>query len=140
MRCQLHLLTNRPSDQLTFDLQVEVADRLGFEDTEGRRAVEHFMQVYFRHATQVGDLTRIVLTALEAQHLKKEPRLMRLLKRRRKLKHGFVVQQGRLDVADEVAFLSDKLNLLRIFEEGLRTGMLIHPPCHASDLAQSASD
>lgn len=127
VRCQLHLLTNRPSDQLTFDLQVEVADRLGFEDTEGRRAVEHFMQVYFRHATQVGDLTRIVLTALEAQHLKKEPRLMRLLKRRRKLKHGFVVQQGRLDVPDEAAFLSDKLNLLRIFEEGLRTGMLIHP-------------
>ncbi len=127
VRCQLHLLTKRPSDQLTFDLQVEVADRLGFKDTEGRRAVEHFMQVYFRHATQVGDLTRIVLTALEAQHLKKEPRLMRLLKRRRKLKHGFVVQQGRLDVPDEAAFLSDKLNLLRIFEEGLRTGMLIHP-------------
>ncbi|WP_133485773.1 [protein-PII] uridylyltransferase [Aliiroseovarius marinus] len=127
VRCQLHLLTKRPSDQLTFDLQVEVADRLGFKDTEGRRAVEHFMQVYFRHATQVGDLTRIVLTALEAQHLKKVPRLMRLLKRRRKLKHGFVEQQGRLDVADEAAFLSDKLNLLRIFEEGLRTGLLIHP-------------
>ena len=127
VRCQLHLLTNRPSDQLSFDLQVEVADRLGFKDTEGRRAVEHFMQVFFRHATQVGDLTRIVLTALEAQHLKQVPRLMRLLKRRRKLKHGFVEQQGRLDVPDETAFLSDKLNLLRIFEEGLRTGMLIHP-------------
>ncbi|MCK0126396.1 [protein-PII] uridylyltransferase [Gelidibacter sp. F2691] len=138
VRCQLHLLTNRPSDQLTFDLQVEVADRLGFKDTEGRRGVEHFMQSYFRHATQVGDLTRIVLTALEAQHLKQEPRLMRLLKRRKKLKHGFVEKHGRLDVGDETEFLSNKMNLLRIFEEGLRTGLLIHP--HAMRLVSHNLD
>ncbi|UWP90539.1 [protein-PII] uridylyltransferase [Aliiroseovarius crassostreae] len=126
-RCQLHLLTGRPTEQITFDLQVEIADRLGFRDKDGRRGVEHFMQTYFRHATQVGELTRIFLTALEAQHLKQEPALMRFLKRRKKVKSGFVVNQGRLDVAKPVSFLSDKLNLLRLFEEGLRTGMLIHP-------------
>ncbi|WP_424942205.1 [protein-PII] uridylyltransferase [Aliiroseovarius crassostreae] len=126
-RCQLHLLTNRPTEQITFDLQVEIADRLGFKDKDGRRGVEHFMQTYFRHATQVGELTRIFLTALEAQHLKKAPALMRLLKRRKKVKPGFLVNQGRLDVAKPISFLSDKLNLLRLFEEGLRTGMLIHP-------------
>ncbi len=126
-RCQLHLLTNRPTEQLTFDLQVEVARRLGFEDKDGRRGVEHFMQAYFRHATQVGDLTRIFLTALEAQHLKKEPALMRLFKRRKKVKPGFVVRHGRLDLANPGAFLADKLNILRLFEEGLRTGMLVHP-------------
>ena len=127
VRCQLHLATGRPSDQLTFDLQVEVADRLGFKDTEGRRGVEHFMQAYFRHATQVGDLTRIVLTALEAAHLKKEPALMRFLKRRKRTKAGYVVKHGRLAVANDDKFLADKLNILRLFEEGLRTGMLIHP-------------
>ncbi|UWQ14924.1 [protein-PII] uridylyltransferase [Aliiroseovarius sp. M344] len=127
VRCQLHLATNRPSDQLTFDLQVEVADRLGFKDTEGRRGVEHFMQAYFRQATQVGDLTRIVLSALEAAQLKEAPALMRLFKRRKKVKAGYHVKNGRLSVSNADAFLSDKLNLLRLFEEALRTGMLIHP-------------
>ncbi len=127
VRCQLHLVTNRPADQLTFDLQVEVADRLGFKDTEARRGVEHFMQAYFRHATQVGDLTRIVLSALEAEQLKEAPTLLRLFKRRKRLKPGYREKHGRLDVVSETDFLSDKLNLLRLFEEGLRTGMLIHP-------------
>ena len=34
---------------------------------------------------------------------------------------------GRLAIIDNDAFMADKLNLLRIFEEALRTGMLIHP-------------
>ena len=32
-----------------------------------------------------------------------------------------------IDVDDPQAFLADKLNLLRIFEEALRTGYLLHP-------------
>jgi len=43
---------------------------MGFADKGGRRAVEHFMQAYFRHATKVGELTRILLTNLEAKHVK----------------------------------------------------------------------
>ena len=126
VRNHLHLVTNRAMDQLTFDLQVEVADRLGYQDRAGRRAVEHFMQDYFRHATQVGELTRILLTALESQHHKREPLLQGLFKRRRKVKAPFVVNQGRLSFASEEAFLADKLNMLRLFEEALRTGLLLH--------------
>ena len=62
VRCHLHLIAGRAMDQLTFDLQVEVAERMGYADNGGRRAVEHFMQDYFRHATRVGELTRIFLT------------------------------------------------------------------------------
>ncbi|SDO27466.1 UTP--GlnB (protein PII) uridylyltransferase, GlnD [Lutimaribacter pacificus] len=127
VRCHLHLITRRPSDQLTFDLQVEVAARMGYEDKGGRRAVEHFMQDYFRQATAVGDLTRIFLTKLEATHTKSAPLLERIFRRRRKVKPGYEVVHGRLAITDDAAFLSDKLNLLRLFEEGLRTGMLIHP-------------
>ncbi|WP_298804117.1 [protein-PII] uridylyltransferase [uncultured Lentibacter sp.] len=127
VRCHLHLVTNRPNEQLTFDLQVEVAERMGYEDRAGRRAVEHFMQDYFRNATRVGDLTRIFLTKLEAIHAKPEPLLQRIFSRKPRVKDGYQVIHGRLAVLDEAAFLSDPLNLLRIFEEGLRTGMLIHP-------------
>ena len=36
VRSHLHLTTGRASDQLTFDLQVEVADRMGYKDQGGR--------------------------------------------------------------------------------------------------------
>ena len=54
VRCHLHLIARRAQDQLTFDMQVEVAARMGYRDQGGRRAVEHFMQDYFRHATRGG--------------------------------------------------------------------------------------
>lgn len=127
VRCHLHLITKRPVDQLTFDMQVEVASRMGYADGEGRRAVEHFMQDYFRHATQVGELTRIFLTAQEAAHTKAAPMLERMFKRRKKAKAPYAIHQNRLTVADKKAFLDDPLNLLRMFEEALRTGTLMHP-------------
>jgi len=127
VRCHLHLLAGRAVDQLTFDMQVEIAARMHYTDRGGRRAVEHFMQDYFRHATRVGELTRIFLTAQEAAHLKSEPMLTRLLSRRKRAKPPYAIKQNRLNVADPDAFLADKLNLLRIFEEALRTGTLLHP-------------
>jgi len=127
VRCHMHLLTGRAADQLTFDLQVEVADRMGYADKGSRRGVEIFMQQYFRHATEVGELTRIFLTAQEAAHLKSEPMLTRLFKRRKTAKPPYAIKQNRLTILSKRAFLSDKLNLLRIFEEALRTGTLLHP-------------
>ncbi len=127
VRGHLHLVTGRATEQLSFDLQVEVARRMQYEDRAGRRAVEIFMQDYFRHATAVGDLTRIFLTKLEAIHVKSEPLLDRIFRRKPKVKEGYDVIHNRLTIADPDTFLDDKLNILRIFEEGLRTGMLIHP-------------
>ncbi|WP_418887863.1 [protein-PII] uridylyltransferase [Mesobacterium pallidum] len=127
VRCHMHLLRDRPVEQLSFDLQVEVAEAMGYADKGGRRAVEHFMQDYFRHATAVGDLTRILLTSLEAQQLKSEPLLERLFKRKPRLKPGYKVVHNRLAITDDAEFLADKLNILRIYEEALRTGLLIHP-------------
>ena len=127
VRCHLHFITGRAMDQLTFDLQVEVAARMGYGDTAGRRAVEHFMQDYFRHATRVGELTRVFLTQLEARHAKSEPALIGFFRRRKKLKHGFALEQGRIVFGSGDDFDAHPLNLLRIFEEALRTGYLIHP-------------
>ncbi|GAB5448692.1 MAG: [protein-PII] uridylyltransferase [Gymnodinialimonas sp.] len=130
VRCHLHLIAGRAQDLLSFDMQVEVAQRLGYEDHSGRRAVEHFMQDYFRHATMVGELTRIFLTGLEARHVKQAPAIFGFLRgrsRRKKLKPGYVVSQNRLDIAEPETFFDDSLNILRLFEEGLRTGYLIHP-------------
>ncbi len=127
VRHHLHLAANRPVEQLTFDMQVEVAEHMGYTDKGGRRAVEWFMQEYFLHATAVGDLTRIFLTSLEADHTKDAPLLLRMFKRQPKIKPGYAIVRNRLAISDDDTFLSEKINLLRLFEEALRTGLLIHP-------------
>ncbi|WP_425466553.1 [protein-PII] uridylyltransferase [Paracoccus subflavus] len=127
VRCHLHLIAGRPVDVLSFDMQVEVARRMGYRDNSARRGVEYFMQDYFRHATHVGELTRVFLTELEARHVRSAPFLGRIFRRRRKVRPGFTDQGGRLGIEDENAFLADPLNILRLFEEALRTGILIHP-------------
>ena len=127
VRCQLHLIANRAVDVLSFDMQVEVAAALNYVDRGGRRAVEHFMQDYFRHATAVGELTRIFLTSLEDKHVKREPRLVGLLRRRKKVRAGFDVRNNRVTFADPKTAMEDPLNVLRLFEEALRTGYLMHP-------------
>ncbi|MEX0368026.1 MAG: [protein-PII] uridylyltransferase, partial [Ruegeria sp.] len=101
VRCHLHLLSGRATEQLTFDMQVAVAEAMNYDDKDGRRAVEVFMQDYFLHATEVGDLTRIFLTKLEAIHLKAEPLLDRLFKRKPRVKPGYEVIHNRLAIEDE---------------------------------------
>jgi len=127
VRAHLHLFTQRPTEKLSFDLQVEVAGRLGYKDRAGCRAVEVFMQDYFRHATAVGYLTRIFLTKLEMIHVKSEPLLQRIFRRAPKVGAAYKVVHNRLDLAEPDRFFDDRLNILRLFEEALRTGLLLHP-------------
>ncbi|QPH52653.1 [protein-PII] uridylyltransferase [Pontivivens ytuae] len=130
VRCHLHLAAGRATEQLGFDMQVEVARAMGFEDADGQRGVERFMQVYFLHARSVGELSRIFLVALEATHIKQRPSLSRAiggLFSRDRTPDGFALADGRLTVEDPDAFLADPVNLLRLFQVGVETGALIHP-------------
>ena len=68
VRCHLHFSVGRAQEKLTFDRQVEIAERMGYVGGDGMRAVERFMQDYYRHAQQVGELTRFFCTQLEARH------------------------------------------------------------------------
>ena len=132
VRTHLHLITNRATEKLTFNNQVELAAALGFADKGRRRGVEYFMQQYFTHAKAVGELTRIFLTDLEARHVKAKPTIGRrilnaLRPHRDTTPHGYMLHDGRLDVDDPTAFLADPINIMRLFEEGLRSEILIHP-------------
>ena len=134
VRCHLHICANRASEQLTFDHQVEVAKRFGYKGGRGMRGVERFMQDYFRQATHVGELTRVFLTALEAQQVKSTLSLgdrfrnilWRTLNIDGNLSDGFQLEHGRINIINPDIFLKDPINILRLFEEGLKTGLLIH--------------
>ena len=134
VRCHLHFLTGRAEERLTFDLQPAMADRLGYRDGNGLRAVERFMKHYFLIAKEVGDLTRILSNALEVQQLKSTPAINRLLnpsswKVRRTVRQrtNFRVDNDRLNVADADAFKRDPVNLIRFFAVAAETGSDLHP-------------
>lgn len=126
VRCHLHYLTDRPEERLTFDLQPELATRMGYRDHVGSSDVERFMKHYFLVAKDIGDLTRIFCAALEARHERRS--LLRLpagLFQREV--EGFVVEGGRLTVKSEKHFATSPVDMLRLFEVAHRRSLDIHP-------------
>ena len=127
VRCHVHYLTGRADDRLSFDLQREIAGRLGYQDRPGSRGVERFTKHYYLHAKTVGDLTRIFISALEDSH-KRKPKLAALWQtlRPRQLA-GFRLDGERLAVASPDAFANDPVAILRLFYVAQENGLDIHP-------------
>src|SRR4029079_1377880 len=120
VRCHLHFMTGRGEERLSFDLQQEMAVRLGYMSHPGLRDVERFMKHYFLVAKEVGDLTRIFCSALEEHHGKPAPVLNRLFglkttRRHRKIPGStdFIVDNDRINIADDRVFARDPVNLIR---------------------------
>jgi [protein-PII] uridylyltransferase len=129
VRCELHFLTGRAEERITFDLQTEMARRLGYHGHRGLKAVERFMKHYFLIAKDVGDLTRIFCAVLEDQEKKKKPSIGRFMQamRRKKVIRGFSVETGRLSVSNVAFFEKDPVNIIRLFHVAEQHGLDIHP-------------
>jgi len=147
VRCHLHFVTGRPEDRLSFDIQIEMARRLGYVAHGGMKDVERFMKHYFLVAKDVGDLTRIFCATLEDQQRKAAPaanaadrlrnRLAPLMeavgfgaKARRgadPLPKGFVLDGARINAGTDDLFSSDPVNIIRLFHAAEMTGTHIHP-------------
>ena len=56
---------------INFNIQPEMANRLGYNDRGGLKNVERFMKHYFLTAKEVGDLTRIICSVLEERQKNK---------------------------------------------------------------------
>ncbi|MCB2107803.1 MAG: [protein-PII] uridylyltransferase, partial [Rhodobacteraceae bacterium] len=126
VRCYIHYLTGRLENRLTFDLQRQIAAKIGYAERAGSTATERFMKHYFLIARDVGDLTRIFVTILEdAGRRRPLVRLSSALRRRRIA--GFVVEAGRIGVRTEDAFEKDPLKLIRIFRIAQKRGYNFQP-------------
>ncbi len=77
VRCHMHFQTGKAEERLSFDIQRDIARRLGYRDSAGMSAVERFMKHYFLVAKDIGDLTRILCSALEEVQAKDVPGLNR---------------------------------------------------------------
>lgn len=133
VRCHMHFLTGKAEERLHFDIQREIAERLGYTTHPGLSAVERFMKHYFLVAKDVGDLTRIFCAALEEEQAKHVPGFNRIFltfsRRKRKLAgtSDFIVDNHRINIADDMVFERDPVNLLRLFWFADKHGLEFHP-------------
>ncbi len=70
VRYALHMLAGRAEDRLLFDHQSRVAALLGFEDSDPKRAIERFMQKYYRVVMAIAELSDLVNQHFEEQILR----------------------------------------------------------------------
>ncbi len=129
VRAHLHLTAGRPEEKLTFDLQPEVARRMGWRGRGDEPAVERFMRRYFLVARDVGALTRALSAKLEARQQKPTLSLSRLIPgRKRKLGvEGFTEEAGRLSVTGPEIFNAAPEKLLMLFRTADEHDLDLHP-------------
>jgi len=134
VRCHMHFVTGRAEERLSFDIQREIAVRLGYTEHPGQQDVERFMKHYFLIAKDVGDLTAILCAELEDSHAKSVPVLSRVMARLRPVKRvqlagsdDFIVDKNRITVANGSVFRRDPVNLIRIFHLAQKHNLAFHP-------------
>jgi [protein-PII] uridylyltransferase len=134
VRCNMHFLTGRAEERLSFDIQRDIALRLGYTEHPGQKDVERFMKHYFLVAKDVGDLTAILCAELEDRQAKPAPMLSRMMARLRPRgkrplpeSEDFLDDNNRLTIADNEVFARDPVNLIRMFCLSQKHNLILHP-------------
>ena len=135
VRCNMHFLTGRAEERLSFDIQRDIAVRLGYTAHPGLRDVERFMKHYFLTAKHVGDLTAILCAGLEERQAKPAPVLSRVIARLRPAPSpkklcgtdDFVIDNNRINIARADVFRRDPVNLIRLFHLAQKHNLAFHP-------------
>ena len=134
VRCHLHFVTGRAEERLSFDIQREIAVRLGYTEHPGQQDVERFMKHYFLNAKDVGDLTAIVCAELEESEAKSVPVLSRVMAKLRPVKRkaiagteDFIAENNRIRIVNGSVFRRDPVNLIRIFDLAQKHNFALHP-------------
>jgi [protein-PII] uridylyltransferase len=130
VRCHLHYLTGRAEERLSFDLQPEMATRMGYTPRQNVTAVERFMKRYFLAAKEVGALTRILCAKLEVDEKKRpggRPRLIPAAAAKPLKEEGFAIDSGRVTVTSPDIFVKDTRKLMRLFWIANERQLDIHP-------------
>ena len=124
VRCHLHFLSGRAEERLTFDLQTDIARRMGFSDARNQRAVERFMKRYFLATRDVGGLSRIFAAVIAEQH-GGQPRSAWVSEA--EAVDGFPVSGGMISIRNRRHFEDSPGDLVRMFHVSQKRRIDIHP-------------
>ena len=115
IRNYLHFHGGRKSDRLTFELQQQIAEFLGYVGNRRGSAVERFMQDYYAQANQVEHLsTKMILNATQ-DNARPRNHLFNFLVRRN-LEDGFYIIRGELRAHQDQQLLEHPELMMVAFE------------------------
>jgi [protein-PII] uridylyltransferase len=119
VRCHLHQIAGRAEERLHFDVQPDLAERLGYTSRHTGKSVERFMKHYFLVTRDMGDLTRILLAAIEHAENPAQAKAESFF--------GFEILDDRLTFGEKQNLKTHPLDMLRLFRAAQDTGKDIHP-------------
>jgi [protein-PII] uridylyltransferase len=117
-RNELHFQFGKHQDQLSFDIQEEIAKALGFRDTPRGRGVEAFMKVYYLHTAAVEQLT----TQWIQRMLKPQVFHHGALQKGREIREGVRIHRRTLNVTAAARLHKDPTNLISLFADAQEHG------------------
>jgi [protein-PII] uridylyltransferase len=112
IRNQLHLLSGRRQDDLTFELQEKISPILGFP--KGTEGIEEMMRQYHLATQRISNFVHDILerTLHEPSQLRKALSFLQ----RKKIDQNFGMAYGELYLLDPVTFKRDPPQLMTLFE------------------------
>lgn len=110
VRFALHMLAQRREDRLLFDYQVQIATLFGYEDPDRNRAVEQFMQLYYRTIKSLSRLNDLLLQSFDEAILKHNADAVA-----RPLTANFQLRGDTIEATHDEVFRADPVALLEIF-------------------------
>lgn len=110
VRFALHMITGRREDRLLFDHQIKVAELFGYVDTNRNRAVEQFMQLYYRTIKSLSCLNDMLLQLFDEAILNRgaEARVEVLNSR-------FVKRGDTIEASDDEVFQRQPVAMIELF-------------------------
>jgi [protein-PII] uridylyltransferase len=112
VRNQLHLLSGRRLDDLTFELQEKIAPVLGFPS--GSEGIEEMMRQYHLSTQRISNFVQDVLE--RALHEPSRVKKAFFFLQRKKIDENFGIARGELHLLDPVAFKKDPAQLMTLFQ------------------------
>jgi len=110
VRYALHMLAGRAEDRLLFDHQSKVAALLGYEDSDSKRAIERFMQKYYRVVMAIAELSDLIVQHFEEQILNAGE-----IGQATPLNSRFLLRDGYIEVAHPNVFKRTPFAIMEIF-------------------------
>ena len=109
VRFGLHLIAERKEDQLQFSHQRDLAERLGFVDTDAQRGVERFMHHYYRHVLALTEVNDILIQYFQ------ENIVSRSRQKKQALNERFEIVDSYIEARDDELFTKTPSAILEAF-------------------------
>lgn len=121
LRNELHFMSGRKNDQITFDAQIALAAFCGFKDQGKSLAAEEFMREYYLQAARTEHLSASLIS--RCRRREESPGKILGFFIRRPLGEGIFVVRGELIVPDANVIDDNPALLMKIFEYAQKQGV-----------------